>query len=106
MASGSGRHEWNINRNRTRERSQRLKNAAPSGKTDRQLIDEHIATRGVTVCRPGTARTLRSRRRDTSPADANHDTRRSILGLSNCLRHIGRSNATTSITPPFLATSH
>jgi hypothetical protein len=55
MASGSGRHERNINRYRTRERSQRLKNAAPSGKTDRQLIDEHIAAKGVTVCRPGTA---------------------------------------------------
>ena len=54
MASGSGRHNRNINWYRTLERSQRLKNAAPSGKTDRQLIDEHIATKGVTVLRPGT----------------------------------------------------
>ena len=60
MASGSRLRTFNWNA--TRERSQRLKNAAPSGKTDRELIDDYLATKGATVCHPGTAQNVTKRR--------------------------------------------
>ena len=52
MAANKG---WYQGSHPTRERMLRLRDAPPSDKSDQELIDQHLVTKGATVCPAGTA---------------------------------------------------